>query len=56
VSVAKTNYVLMFREQNTGQDQNFKIANKSVEKHGKFEILEGHQQIKIARIKKLKAR
>jgi hypothetical protein len=31
VSVAKTNYVLMFREQNTGRDQNFKIANKSFE-------------------------
>lgn len=27
-STAKTNYMLIFHEQNKGQDQNFKIANK----------------------------
>jgi len=41
-------------EQNAGQNQNMRTANKSFEKSGKVQILGNNSNIKIARMKKLK--
>jgi hypothetical protein len=55
VYAAKTNYVFMSRNQNTGRSQNMKIDNSSFERMEHFKYLETTLTIKILFRRKLRA-